>query len=175
MQYSTQRHSIKEISQMTQAEFVQCFGSVFEETPMVAQQAWLVRPFQDIADLHEKMVTVVHNMTFTEKLVLIRAHPELGARTQMADASVQEQASAGLDQLNTTDYHRIQALNAAYKETFDFPFVVAVKGLTVEDIIAAMEVKLGAEREKEITRSLSEIYKIARFRLVDLVKENAQL
>lgn len=159
---------------MTQAEFVQCFGAVFEKTPMIAQQAWSARPFQDIADLHEKMVTVVHSMTYDEKLALIRAHPELGARTQMAEASVQEQASAGLDQLNIKDFKRIQALNAAYKEKFAFPFVVAVKGLTVEEIIAAMEARLVTDREKEIVRSLSEIYKIARFRLADLVEENTQ-
>ena len=163
-------HTIKEINQMTQAEFVQHFGPVFEETPIVAQQAWTTRPFANIADLHQKMVAVVTDkMTPAEQLTLICAHPELGARKKMADASVQEQASAGLSQLNANDYQRIQDLNAAYKEKFGFPFVVAVKGLTVSDVIAAIETRLEAAREEEMVRSLCEIYKIARFRLESLI------
>ncbi|MEO1637530.1 MAG: 2-oxo-4-hydroxy-4-carboxy-5-ureidoimidazoline decarboxylase [Cyanobacteria bacterium J06631_9] len=154
---------------MTQADFTECFGAIFEETPAVARQAWAARPFQNATDLHRKMVAAVRDMTPDEKLALIRAHPELGARSKMAEASVQEQASAGLDQLTASDYRRIQTLNAAYKQKFDFPFVVAVKGLAVKDIIAAMESRLGSDREVEIMRSLQEIYKIARLRLEKLV------
>ena len=73
---------------MTQAEFVQHFGDVFEATPRVAQRAWRLRPFKNMADLHEKMVTVVtHQMPPTDQLALIRRHPELGARVEMAAAS----------------------------------------------------------------------------------------
>ena len=65
---------------MDKAEFVQSFGSIFEETPKVAEQTWLVMPFQNIADLHQKMVTVVEkDMTNPEKLTLVQSHPELGA------------------------------------------------------------------------------------------------
>ncbi|MEL7350004.1 MAG: 2-oxo-4-hydroxy-4-carboxy-5-ureidoimidazoline decarboxylase [Cyanobacteria bacterium P01_A01_bin.116] len=165
-------HSLDHINQMSQREFLSCFGHIFEETPLVAQQAWLARPFENIADLHQKMVAVVtDHMPLEEKLALIQAHPELGARQKMADASVQEQASAGLSQLNPDDYQRIQALNTTYKEKFGFPFVVAVKGLTVKDIIAEMEERIQLEKDMEISRSLLEIYKIARFRLEDLVED----
>lgn len=164
-------YSLKEINQMTQPEFVRCFGHIFEETPAIAQQAWTANPFTTLNDLHNKMVAIVHEMTLDEKLSLIRAHPELGERVQMAAASVQEQASAGLDQLNAEDYQQIRVLNVAYKEKFDFPFVVAVKGLTVKDILAAMEARLGAQREEEMVRSLSEICKIAHFRLEALIAE----
>ena len=164
-------YSLAEINQMTQAEFVQCCGHVFEEMPAIAQKAWTARPFISLDDLHNKMTAAVQGMTIDEKLILIRAHPELGSRVQMAASSVQEQASAGLDQLNAADYQRIQSLNAAYKEKFDFPFVVAVKGLTVEGILMDMEARIDSDREEERVRSLSEIYKIARFRLESLVDE----
>ncbi|MEM6452571.1 MAG: 2-oxo-4-hydroxy-4-carboxy-5-ureidoimidazoline decarboxylase [Cyanobacteria bacterium P01_D01_bin.105] len=166
--------SIENINQMTQTEFIAQFGSIFEETPTIAERVWTARPFQDVADLHQKMVDVVaQSMTPQEQLVLICAHPELGKRGKMAEASVKEQASAGLSQLNEDDYHRIQTLNAAYRERFGFPFVVAVKGLSVPDVIAMMEERIQADREEEMGRSLSEIYQIARFRLNDLVEEMA--
>ncbi|MEL6455759.1 MAG: 2-oxo-4-hydroxy-4-carboxy-5-ureidoimidazoline decarboxylase [Cyanobacteria bacterium J06623_5] len=163
-------NSIEAINQMTQAEFVQRFGHIFEETPTVAKTAWTARPFTKLDDLHKKMVAVVHRMSPAEKLALIRAHPELGAKAEMADASVQEQASAGLNRLNAKDYQKIQTLNAAYKEKFGFPFVVAVKGMSVKDVIAAMETRVGSEREEEVARSLAEIYKIARFRLESTIE-----
>ncbi|MFK8182699.1 MAG: 2-oxo-4-hydroxy-4-carboxy-5-ureidoimidazoline decarboxylase [Phormidesmis sp.] len=163
--------TIETINQMTQTEFIAQFGCIFEDTPTIAEQAWTARPFQNLNDLHQKMVEVVaKSMTAKEQLSLICAHPELGKRGKMAAASVQEQTSAGLSQLNTEDYSRIQALNAAYREKFGFPFVVAVKGLSVTDVVAAMEKRMQTDKSKEMARSLTEIYKIARFRLADIVQ-----
>lgn len=154
---------------MGQADFVALFGAVFEETPEVAAKAWCDRPFQNVSDLHQKMVDVVKKMTTPEQIQLIQAHPELGNRGKMAEASVQEQAGAGLSQLNADDYERIQTLNSAYQEKFGFPFVMAVKGFDRKAILEAFEERLHEGKEVERERSLSEIYKIARFRLDDLV------
>lgn len=154
---------------MGQTDFVDLLGAVFEETPEVASKAWRDRPFRDVADLHQKMVAVVENMTAAEQIELIRAHPELGNRGKMAEASVQEQAGAGLNQLDMADHERIQSLNSAYRKKFGFPFVMAVKGFDRSDILAAFEVRLSEDEDAERARSLFEIYKIARFRLDDLV------
>ncbi|MEL6491172.1 MAG: 2-oxo-4-hydroxy-4-carboxy-5-ureidoimidazoline decarboxylase [Cyanobacteria bacterium J06621_3] len=162
-------YSIDEINQMGQADFVALFGAAFEETPEVAAKAWCDRPFQNVSDLHQKMVDVVKKMTTFEQIQLIQAHPELGNRGKMAEASVQEQAGAGLSQLNADDYERIQTLNSAYQEKFGFPFVMAVKGFDRKAILEAFEERLHEGKEVERERSLSEIYKIARFRLDDLV------
>ena len=70
---------------------------------------------------------------------------------------------------NADDYERIQSLNLAYREKFEFPFVMAVKGFERSDILAAFEARLTGDEDSERVRSLSEIYKIARFRLDDLV------
>ncbi|MEL7143590.1 MAG: 2-oxo-4-hydroxy-4-carboxy-5-ureidoimidazoline decarboxylase [Cyanobacteria bacterium J06643_4] len=164
-------YSIDQVNQMGQAAFVALFGAVFEETPGVASRVWCDRPFQNVAALHRQMVAVVEKMTTAEQVKLIQAHPELGKRGQMAEASVQEQAGAGLSQLNADDYERIQALNHAYREKFGFPFVMAVKGLNHSDILAAFESRLAGDETVERARSLSEIYKIARFRLDDLVSK----
>ena len=163
-------YSIDQINRMEQVDFVDLLGAVFEETPEVAEKVWRDRPFQDVSDLHQKMIAVVNNMTAAEQIRLIQAHPELGSRGEMAKASVQEQAGAGLSQLDQSDYERIQALNHAYREKFGFPFVMAVKGFDRSDIVAAFESRLsGDDQVAEQQRSLAEIYKIARFRLDDLI------
>lgn len=155
---------------MEQVDFVGLLGSVFEETPAIAAQAWRKRPFHHALDLHEKMVFVVQEeMTSAEKIKLIQAHPELGKQGQMAEASVQEQKNAGLSQLTPAENQRIQSLNSAYFEKFGFPFVMAVKGFSQHDILAAFETRIKADRTTELARSLSEIYKIAQFRLNDLI------
>ena len=161
---------IDHVNQMSQSDFVNQFGAVFEETPEIAEEAWLAKPFSTRSELHKAMVAVVERLSFDEQLALIRAHPELGSRAKMADASVQEQASSGLDQLSPETYERLQALNTAYQEKFEFPFVMAVKGHDKDSILAALEARLNNERADEIGRSLHEITQIARLRLEDLVQ-----
>lgn len=163
-------YSVSDINGMELTRFVQLFGSVFEETPKVAEQAWHAKPFQDIDDLHHKMVNVVaEGMTRAEKLKLIRSHPELGEKGKMAAASVQEQASVGLNKIKKEEDEQISRLNSVYREKFGFPFVMAVKGQTLSNILMSLEARLTHSVEEEMARSLLEIYKIARFRLDDLV------
>lgn len=161
--------SIETVNQMGQGEFIRRFGAVFEDTPEIAKQAWTQRPFADVVDLHQKMVTVVEQLSAAAQIDLICAHPDLGSRAKMADASVQEQAGAGLDQLDATEYERFQTLNGAYKDKFGFPFILAVKGHTKVTILAAFETRLQHSQTQEQTQALSEIAQIARFRLADLM------
>ena len=112
---------------MSQAEFTEALGEIWEETPEIAQQTWHNRPFEDVAVLYQAMVAIVNSMSETEQITLIKAHPDLGSKTKMAEASVQEQAGIGLDSLSKSEYQRFQFLNQAYKDKFGFPFIVAVK------------------------------------------------
>ena len=82
-------YRITQMNQMSQAEFVAAFGSVFEDTPSLAEQTWHHCPFTDLAHLHQTMVTLVDQLSPDAQLVLIRAHPDLGSRVHMAPASVQ--------------------------------------------------------------------------------------
>jgi 2-oxo-4-hydroxy-4-carboxy-5-ureidoimidazoline decarboxylase len=161
--------SIQQLNQMSQEAFVAALGTVFEDTPEIARQAWSDRPFQDVADLHQKMVQVVNTMSSDEQLALIKAHPDLGSRAKMAEASVQEQAGVGLDRLSPDEYQRFQSLNQAYQTKFGFPFIIAVKNHTKTSILNAFEQRLQNSTEAEKHQALSEIAQIARFRLEGLV------
>jgi OHCU decarboxylase len=117
------------------------------------------------------MVDEVDRATPNEQLELLRAHPDLGARAQMSQESTAEQTRAGLTILSADQLHRLQALNTQYRETFDFPFILAVKGAAYETIIQALEQRMSHSREDELREALQQVAKIARFRLNDLIKE----
>ena len=163
--------SIIYINQLEQSAFVALLGDTFEETPMIAAQTWLKRPFEDLADLHSKMVAIVERLSPAEQLALIRAHPELGSKRPMAEASVAEQASAGLNHIEQTQRERLAQLNSDYRQQFGFPFIMAVKGQTQATILRAMDARMANAQDAEIQRALSEIYKIARFRLQEKIAD----
>jgi 2-oxo-4-hydroxy-4-carboxy-5-ureidoimidazoline decarboxylase len=161
-------YSIAQLNQMSQDEFVATVGFVFEQTPQIAHQAWIQRPFASIMDLHEKMVAVVNAMSQAEQLALIQAHPDLGSKAKMAEASVKEQTGAGLNELSKKEYKHFHQLNQVYKNKFGFPFIIAVKNHTKTSILEAFERRLENPKEVEIQQAIVEITEIARFRLLDL-------
>lgn len=161
---------IAELNQMSQEAFVEALGGVFEETPVIAQHTWNQRPFADFTQLYQCMVNVVKAMSRDEQLALIRAHPDLGGKAKMAEASVKEQAGVGLDRLAPEEYERFQSLNQAYKEKFGFPFIVAVKNHTKTSILEAFDRRLENTVDAEIQQAIAEIFQIAQFRLLSLVR-----
>ncbi|MGB3536417.1 MAG: 2-oxo-4-hydroxy-4-carboxy-5-ureidoimidazoline decarboxylase [Microcoleaceae cyanobacterium] len=165
-------YSIIELNQMSQAEFTAALGAIFEETPVIASRAWVERPFKDWNHLYQILVEQVKAMSETEQLTLIRAHPDLGSRTQMAEASVKEQAGVGLDRLSYEDYQQFNTLNQAYRKKFNFPFIVAVKGRSTSDILAEFTERLNAAPTVERQTAIAQILKIAAFRLKDTVTDN---
>lgn len=163
--------SIEQLNPMAQGDFVQLLGHVFEATPGIAERVWADRPFANVLDLHGKMVAIVEQMPLSQQIELIKAHPELGSRSKMADVSVQEQASVGFNHISQPLYERLKHLNIIYRQKFGIPFVMAIKGQTRGKVLAEFESRLHNSKEQEIQIALGEIAKIARFRLSDLVAE----
>ncbi|MGK0618049.1 2-oxo-4-hydroxy-4-carboxy-5-ureidoimidazoline decarboxylase [Meiothermus cerbereus] len=160
------------INQLSKKAFVEQLGWVFEHSPWVAEKAWEHRPWASLEALHHSLVRVVREAPKEAQLALIRAHPDLGSRARMAQASVAEQKGAGLDALTPTEFERIQTLNRAYTGKFGFPFILAVRGKSKADIFDAMEKRLHNSPEAEFGTALEEIYKIARFRLAELLGQD---
>lgn len=161
--------TIAEANELRREVFVAAFGWIFEHSPWVANRAWQRRPFADSEALFRAMFNEVETADREAKLTLVRAHPDLGEHARMSDASIGEQSSVGLDRMSVGDYKRLQTLNRAYREKFGFPFLFAVKGSTVADILAALERRLEAPPEDEFKEALAQVYQIASFRLRDVV------
>jgi 2-oxo-4-hydroxy-4-carboxy-5-ureidoimidazoline decarboxylase len=162
-------YSLSALNQMTQPAFVEALGSIFEHTPAIAERAWAHRPFSDVMALYQKMAAIVDTMTPEEQLALIWAHPDLGSKAKMADSSVKEQAGIGLDRLSQEEYERFLRLNQAYKDQFQFPFIIAVKNHTKASILEAFEQRLQNSTDEEMKQAIEEIKQIAYFRLIDQV------
>jgi 2-oxo-4-hydroxy-4-carboxy-5-ureidoimidazoline decarboxylase len=162
--------TVAELNRSDRARFAEALDGIFEGARWVAERAWERRPFSCLEQLHASMAAEVANATADEQLALLRAHPDLGSRARMSDDSEGEQSRAGLDRLNQDTVDRLQRLNALYREKFGFPFLLAVKGRTADDVLAALERRLGAEREVELVEALIQVYRIAGFRLNDRIR-----
>ena len=165
--------TLAEVNAAERDRFVDALGWIFEDSPWVAERAWTRRPFASVAALHEAMVAEVAAADRAEQLALLRAHPDLGARARMSDASLGEQSGAGLDSLTATEFERLQQLNAAYRARFGFPFLFAVKGSTKHDILAVLAARLSATPDAEFAEALRQVFRIAQFRLQDAVASSS--
>jgi len=163
------------LNRMSRADFTAALGAVFEHSPWVAEAAFSAAPFATIDGLHEAMAAAVRAAPAEQQLALIRAHPDLAGKAARAGAmtasSVAEQASAGLLSLSEAEFARFHRLNAAYRERFGFPFIIAVRRHTKESLFTAFEERLTHSREAEIDTALSQIFDIARLRLDTLLAE----
>ena len=157
------------LSSAPKQAFVAALAGIFEHTPWIAEHAYAARPFADVDALHRAMVAALAAAPDEARLALIRAHPELAGKEAAAGTmtaeSVGEQASAGLDRCTRDELARLTDLNARYRARHGFPFVIAVKGKSRNDILAALEARLRNETAEEFVRCLDEIAKIARLRL----------
>jgi len=155
---------------MNQHDFIARYAGIYEHSPWVAEcVAPIAEELTDVDRLAELMADCVDNADPDRQMALIRAHPDLADKAQVAGEltaeSTEEQASAGLDQCTKVDYERFQALNEAYKEKFGFPFIMAVRGSSCVEILDAFSARLRNDHVLEYETALTEIHKIARLRL----------
>jgi OHCU decarboxylase len=166
--------ALADINAMDRASFTASLGFVFELSPWVVEKAHAAGPFADREALHTAMMAVLDAASETQKLGLIRAHPELAGKAAIAKTltaeSLSEQAGAGLDRLTPDEYARFHALNAAYAARFDFPFIICARLNDKTSILAAMERRLGNDAATEIAEAVVQIGLISRLRLFDAVK-----
>jgi 2-oxo-4-hydroxy-4-carboxy-5-ureidoimidazoline decarboxylase len=161
--------TLDELNASNRDSFIAALGSIFEASPWAAQRAWPHRPFASLDALHRAMIAEVSASSRDEQLALLRAHPDLGTRAGMTRASAGEQAGAGLDRLTPDEFDRLRQLNTAYRDKFGFPFLLAVKGSTKHDVLAALAARLPATPDEEFAEAMRQVFRIAWFRLQDAV------
>lgn len=149
------------------------YGDVYEHSPWVAEAAWrhgLTETHDAPEALAALMGLMLQQASSEQQIKVIQAHPDLAGKAAMAGEltqdSTSEQAGAGLDQCSPEQFSRFETLNAAYKEKFGFPFVIAVKGLDRHGILAAFEERLNNDLATERQTAIEQIIRIARFRLI---------
>ncbi|KQT85194.1 allantoinase PuuE [Aurantimonas sp. Leaf443] len=165
-------------SLMTQTQFVHRFGSVFEHSPFVAERAaaaGLHAAHDSAAGLAAALTHAFRRSSPDERLGVLKAHPDLAGRLALdgglTPESKAEQAGAGLDRLTPQELERFTALNGTYVERFGFPFIIAVKGLDKQAILAAFETRVANDRDTEFATACAQVERIARLRIEQIFKD----
>ncbi len=163
-------------SRMDKADFVKNFGGVIEHSAWIAERAYDLElgPAHDTAGgVHSALCRVFRSASEAERLGVLNAHPDLAgklaAAKQLTPDSAKEQASAGLDALTEAERDKFLELNGAYVAKFGFPFIVAAKGRTKQDILAQFETRISNDRATEFDTACRQVERIALLRLKDLL------
>jgi len=164
------------LNKATNAEALQLLDGLYEHSPWIAEGALTMRPFASWAHLKHSMAQVLNDAGRDAQIGLIRAHPELAGkamvRKELTAESTNEQTKAGLTECTAEEFEKIHALNAAYKEKFGWPFILAVRGprglgLNKHQIIASFERRLHGHQDFELAECLRNIHRIVEIRLND--------
>ena len=163
-------------SQMSDKKFTENFGGVFEHSQWIAKRACKkeLSPAHDSAGgLHSALCNVFRASSEKERLGVLNAHPDLAgklaAAKQLTQESTSEQASAGLDQLSDSERVKFTELNNTYTQKFGFPFIIAVKGLSKTDILAAFKQRINHSNQEEFDTACKQVERIALLRLKDML------
>jgi OHCU decarboxylase len=161
-------------SQMTRERFVERFGSIFEHSPWIADQAFDLElgPAHDSATgLHNALTRMFRSASPAERLGVLKAHPDLAGKLSAAKRltadSAAEQASAALDSLTDDERSRFQRLNEEYVQKHGFPFIIAVRDNTKASILQAFQTRITNDTPTEFTTACAQVERIAELRLKD--------
>ncbi|UIJ35655.1 2-oxo-4-hydroxy-4-carboxy-5-ureidoimidazoline decarboxylase [Allobranchiibius sp. GilTou73] len=165
---------LEQVNEMTQEEFVQTFGSLFQGPSWMVERAFGQRPFSDSRDLRQAFQEALFAATSAEQVELVNAYPRLG-QALGGDApveSLEDQGTRGLTHLGEQDQSDLDELTAAYEEQFGFPLVICVRDEgSFDDLIRHGWVRMRNSSVQEHNIALVEIAKIAGYRFDRLVAD----
>ncbi|WP_240044540.1 solute carrier family 23 protein, partial [Nocardioides albidus] len=122
---------LDQVNQMSRAEFVDTFASLFQGPSWMVERAWEQRPFADTHALRRAFQETLFGGSEEEQRQLIEAYPELGSRLVAAgitgEASLRDQSTRGLTHLSEPDEQALAELTEAYHQRFGFPLVISVR------------------------------------------------
>ena len=164
-----------ELEPLDRAGFVALYGGLYEHSPWIAEQAWLQiadRESVTQQNLINLLKSIVDNSSYTQRLELLRAHPELAGKAAidgcLTPASNVEQASARLDLCSQAEFESFHELNSAYNEKFNFPFILAVRNKKRAEILSVFKSRLDNSLDVEFCNAIEQVHKIASLRLIEL-------
>ncbi len=161
-------------SEMPRPRFVERFGGVYEHSPWIAEIAHSLElgPAHDSATgIHSALTRAFRGASEEKRLEVLKSHPDLAGRLAAAKRltpdSTAEQASAGLDALTDAERAAFTELNDAYRAKFDFPFIIAVRDHSRDQILATFRRRLDNDRATEFAEACAQVERIAELRLRD--------
>ena len=162
-------------SQMSRDNFLTVFGGIYENSHWIAEQLYdsgLNEEHNTALNLQLAMAAKVELAGYGPQLALLRAHPDLAGKLaisgKLTDESKSEQASADLGNCTAEEFKAFQSLNDQYKEKFEFPFILAVRGYHRSEILEIFETRINNDPATEFNDALTQVHKIALLRLNEI-------
>jgi len=162
------------IDKLTETEFTEFFGNIFENASWIAVRLYKQKPFYNYDNLCKKIIAIFEESDNQSKLKILNSHPDLANKTKIGSLtpdSNKEQASAGLDQCTVEEFNEFRNLNLKYKNNFGFPFILAVKGKNKLEILDNFKKRILSDKQIEFNEAIKQVKKIANLRLSELKSE----
>ena len=163
---------INNLNSLSENEFVSIFGSVFEKSEWIANEAYKLKPFKNAEDLMNKMTTIYENCSKEKILEIFNLHPKLAIEKKLTNFSSKEQSGAKLDKCTKEELLEFENLNSNYEKKFKFPFIIAVKGKDKNNILSNFRQRVQNDYFTEFNEAKSQVKKIALFRLNEILINN---
>ena len=162
---------LNKINKLSQTEFTEVFGNIFENASWIAEKLYKEKPFVNFRDLSEKMLNVFNNTNNENKLKILNSHPDLADKTKIVSLSLDsdlEQSNAGLDRCTEEEFNEFKNLNIEYKKKFGFPFILAVKKRSKIEILDKFRKRILSDKKIEFNVAVEQVKKIAVLRLEEV-------
>ena len=163
--------TIDNINKLNKSEFLSIFGNVFEKTESIALETFKLKPFKDFNDIIAKMLNIYEKYEKNKIFEILNSHPELAVAKKLTSESESEQASAKLNECSREEYDEFKELNIKYREKFNFPFIIAVKGKDKNEILNNFRQRILNNIESEFEKAKNQVKKIATFRLNEIINQ----
>ena len=162
---------LNKINKLSETEFTEVFGNIFENASWIAKKLYAKKPFGNFLDLSKKMISVFEDADNQNKLKILRSHPDLADKTKigaLTPDSNKEQNNAGLDQCTKEEFNEFKNLNDKYKSKFGFPFILAVKERKKSEILVNFRKRILSDKKIEFDEAVKQVKQIASLRLKEL-------
>ena len=162
---------LNKIDKLTETEFTEVFGNIFENASWIAVKLYKQKPFYNFNNLSKKMISIFEESDNQSKLKILNSHPDLADKAKIGSLtpdSNKEQATARLDQCTEEEFNEFKNLNLKYKNTFGFPFILAVKGKNKLEILINFKKRILSDKQIEFDEAIKQVKQIANLRLNEL-------
>tara|TARA_B100001287_G_C22646940_1_gene513225 strand:- start:550 stop:1044 length:495 start_codon:yes stop_codon:yes gene_type:complete len=159
----------KNLNSLSEIEFISIFGTVFEKSEWIANEAFKKRPFKDSEDLINKMLNIYNDCSKEKVLKILNLHPKLAIEKKLTNFSSKEQTRAQLNQCTKEELLEFETLNLNYEKKFEFPFIIAVKEKNKNEILNNFKSRIDNNYQSEFNEAKKQVMKIALFRLKEIL------
>ena len=160
---------IKDINLLTEKEFLSLFGNIFEKSDWIAIKAFELKPFKNAKDLSNKMINIYEKSSKEKIIEIFNLHPKLAIEKKLTSFSSKEQMGAKLNTCTEEELAEFRNLNEQYQTKFAFPFIIAVKGKSKNDILNSFRKRVENNFNDEFEEAKQQVKKIASLRLIEIL------